>query len=1252
MALKKPSDFFGNTKKTPLDEVKEEYIAASPEKIEQVSEAFDAFKANLNHIQSLSDFTSTFDSFKENLEKVENVSSEIITIKGELKNLIKQEDLDSAMMAQLLFVEESISKIESKISSINGETVDQIKEDFKGLSTSVEGFLSIDVPKYKKLISESEVRVDNRFDQFKGQVEENLDTIRADVNKEVTTALADIESLGESTVLDAKEEFKKQTEEINETVSNLVETEFPKYKKFFTETELKTEETIKNAIDSYKETIESLNAKVKVFTETEIPKYNNLLIETKLKSEQEVKELEEEVLAKVNSLSEKVDFVSEDVSEKTAEKIEELQTVIDEYKEEIDSISKTYNNLYKDFKKREISDNEKLEGYSNEIEKYNKRFAFLEETVTEDLREIQSVLIRSNETYHTSLKAEVGKFRSKISEQMEGLQMDLVVNEQHIKKQNENIESVKEEIQEVLKRLQLDTIEEKNKELVEKITYLEETISEINEKKLLVEDNPTLPGDPSTNNSSDGLTPLDQKFATLDDLQNHYRLFINRIQQQIATIGGGGAGFIKDLDDVSFDQTIGTNKLLIYDGSKWVGIASTALGGGGSVGAAGTWAVGSAGIHTTKNVGVGTTARTDYALYVEGDQYVDGNITVGGTVTYEDVKNVDSLGIVTARTGIDVLAGGINVVGVSTISTGIGTVQIGVGNTALLVQGDARVTGILTVGEGSITLDPNSKRLTGIDDIVVGSGASLSLAPLFTMGGKFVVDYSELTLSGYNSALNGTYNRQSDSFILTSAPSASGTAIFNNLSGYYYFLHESDNSKIIIYNIVDGYWSAIHSSGSNFSSPSNGQSVYPVTVANIITPIREGYTNDGRAYPGSGFGIEYKTTITDHTSSLGIATASSLVVSGVITATSFVGDGSQLSNIISGVGIQSGSVRVGTGFTDINFTGAGVTVVGSGTTITVDIATSTITRQTETSSGVTTDFTITGGYTVGLIDVYLNGVKQRTGVDFTATDGSTVTMTPFISDGDVVEFQKFDVAVSGSGGSGITTANIVSDSLVVSGVSTFSGNVNLDGSITSNVTVLSTDTGSSAGPEFKLFRNSASPANADYLGQIKFAGESDTGVERNYAKITGKISDASNGTEDGIIEIAHIKAGSQNISARFKSTELMLLNGTDFSVDGDSTFTGDVTANGNIVGDNSTNISGINSVTATSFYGSGANLTGVISGVEVKNNGTSVGTGITAINFSTNVTATASGGIATVTASGGGGGGSEGPSSVMMGMIF
>ena len=680
MALKKPSDFFGNTKKTPLDEVKEEYIAASPEKIEQVSEAFDTFKANLKHIQSLSDFTSTFDSFKENLEKVENVSSEVNTIKNEIKSLIKQEDLDSAMMAQLFFVEESISKIESKISSINGKTVDQIKEDFKGLSTSVEEFLSIDVPKYKKLISESEVRVDGRFGEFKDKVEENLDTIRADVNKEVTTALSEVEKLNTDVIFEVKEDFRKNTKE----VKNLVEEELPKYRKFFTETELKTEETIKNAIDSYKETIESLNAKVKVFAETEIPKYNNLLIETKLKSEQEVKELEEEVLAKVNSLSEKVDFVSEDVTEKTAEKIQELQTVIDEYKEEIDSISKTYSNLYKDFKKREISENEKLESYSKDIEKYYKRFSFLEETVQEDLRDIQGVLIQSNETYHASLKTEVGKFRNTISEQMKGLEMDLVVNEQHIKKQNENIETVKEEIKEVLERLQLDTLEEKNKELVEKIVYLEETISEINKKKLLTEDNPTLPGDPSTNNSADPLTPLNKKFATLDDLQNHYRLFINRIQQQIATIGGGGAGFIKDLDDVTFDESTGEGELLIYNGSKWVGIASTAVGGGSS---------------------------SELAENATGTNLtLSGNLNVSGDIVYDEAN---------ARNW--------NITGVATATKLHVGVDTGFYNEDLVVNGDARVTGILTVGEGSITLDPNAKKISGIDEIIIGTATTVSI---------------------------------------------------------------------------------------------------------------------------------------------------------------------------------------------------------------------------------------------------------------------------------------------------------------------------------------------------------------------------------------------------------------------------------------------------------------------------------------------------------------------------------------------
>ena len=98
------------------------------------------------------------------------------------------------------------------------------------------------------------------------------------------------------------------------------------------------------------------------------------------------------------------------------------------------------------------------------------------------------------------------------------------------------------------------------------------------------------------------------------------------------------------------------------------------------------------------------------------------------------------------------------------------------------------------------------------------------------------------------------------------------------------------------------------------------------------------------------------------------------------------------------------------------------------------------------------------------------------------------------------------------------------------------------------VTLTSTDAGSSAGPILELYRNSSSPDDGDYIGQIKFQGRHDGGAKALYAKITGKIGDASDGSEDGIIEIAHQKAGSNNISARFTSTALKLINGTGLEI--------------------------------------------------------------------------------------------------------
>ena len=107
-----------------------------------------------------------------------------------------------------------------------------------------------------------------------------------------------------------------------------------------------------------------------------------------------------------------------------------------------------------------------------------------------------------------------------------------------------------------------------------------------------------------------------------------------------------------------------------------------------------------------------------------------------------------------------------------------------------------------------------------------------------------------------------------------------------------------------------------------------------------------------------------------------------------------------------------------------------------------------------------------------------------------------------------------------------------------------------DISITGDATITSTDAGSSAGPDLILYRNSSSPADADYIGQLQFKGRHDGGGDEIYAKVTGKISDSTQGTEDGLIETAIKGNGSFTIVSRQKSNELQLLNGVGLDVDG------------------------------------------------------------------------------------------------------
>ena len=129
------------------------------------------------------------------------------------------------------------------------------------------------------------------------------------------------------------------------------------------------------------------------------------------------------------------------------------------------------------------------------------------------------------------------------------------------------------------------------------------------------------------------------------------------------------------------------------------------------------------------------------------------------------------------------------------------------------------------------------------------------------------------------------------------------------------------------------------------------------------------------------------------------------------------------------------------------------------------------------------------------------------------------------------------------------------------GVGTSSPNAQLHVSNNSTDDLLfleTTDASNVASPVIKLKRNSNTPANSDYLGQIKFQGENNADQNVTYAKITGKIGSVTDGSEQGIIEFANMKNGSSGITARLRHDSFQLLNATSLAVNGNTELEGGV----------------------------------------------------------------------------------------------
>jgi len=366
----------------------------------------------------------------------------------------------------------------------------------------------------------------------------------------------------------------------------------------------------------------------------------------------------------IDTLRERVDYNLKELSEDIDKKKFEAKVELDTKSEEIEAkIKEEKDKIWKEMRESSLR-----------IWEYHKEFK-------DDDRKLKKQILGEYNSLKKSIDKKVNEFNEN-SVKTDKLLLDYfedlrneISSLPEVKYYDDDIRHVKTDIKELFKLVM--TIKTEQKEIKD----LQEGL--LNEPPSEKED---------VGSGADPLTPMDQKFATLDDLSSHYRLFINRIQQQIATIGGGGAGFIKDLDDVSFDQTTGTNELLIYNGSQWVGIASTAISG----------------------------APSELADICVGTNLTVENLSVTGIATYEDVRNVDSIGFITARSGIDVTAG---IVTTPKLHVGVGTTF----TEDLVVSGDARVTGILTIGTGSITLDPNAKQIKGVDEIIIGTATTVTI---------------------------------------------------------------------------------------------------------------------------------------------------------------------------------------------------------------------------------------------------------------------------------------------------------------------------------------------------------------------------------------------------------------------------------------------------------------------------------------------------------------------------------------------
>ena len=1030
MALRKPSEYFKKDKVSVSDSI---------QKMEEQPE--------------LNTFSDTFESFKNNLDKIEVLSSFMNEFQNEVQSFLKKEDLDRAVMAQLFVVEQSIQDVQNKVKTINKSELSEIRSDVSELTESVNNFIEVEVPKYKKLITESEVRTDNRFTQLEENVNLTLEGIGKFVDEKYQELTETIDGVNQNTLSVIVEDFKSLEESF-------------------------------------------LNLK-----EEEIPKYKNLAVETELKTDKKINEFSLKIDETVNNVLEKIHEVQDDKKELVSEVIEQI----------------------------------------NQVKK-------LSNQVVKELQE--------NQVYKEELK-----------EKITDLKVDITTNEKHIQSYNKSLTKIQEEVKETFSKINLEEIEKQNYELGKKIKYLEEVFEKFNEKEILTENIIVEP--PSTKNS-DPLTPLDQNFVTLDQLQSHYRLFINRVQQQLATIGGGGEYRFRFLDGI---VGIKTNPGA-YDGKflKWNSTTNeaefvTVSGGGGSgsqgiQGIQGITGTGTQGIQGIQGItGTGT----------QGIQGIQG-ITGTGTQGIQGIQGTTGTGTQGIQ-GIQGPSGG----GVGSATTGYygsfydTTTQVSAGVTA---------KNVVAIGQTAESYGVN---------IVNGSRIKVDNAGVYNVQFSFQLAKTNASSDSIDIwiAKNGSDVPYTDSQVTIQGSQLKDIPAWNfvltlNAGDYIEFYWCSTDANLALQTLSAG------SSPTRPVSPSVIVTINQVSSAlygsNVQTLNQTlGYGNTsflGMSVGVSTFGTNNTTVIVggattalivnDNAKITGGLTAGSITsndggtFSGIVTATSFSGSGSNLTGVVTSIVAGTGvSVTSSSGIVTVSSSHTLNSILGTGNTSTLGM-----------SVGVTTVTTlnVTANASPSVRPVYISGNTNSSSLQYGVFSVGTLNYS-----------DTHNIAVFVENTNNYTQA-----------------------------VVQNTNSGNNASTDFIVSNDLSGATN--YYGDFGINSSGFVGVGGPWDDPNGTYLYASAGTLSIGTDDAKDFRIATGISTNNPVTRITVKGTTGNTGINSTNPTSTLDVGGNV------KVSGI--VTATSFSGSGANLTGIV----------------TSIVAGTGVTISGSTGQVTINATGGGGG--------------